>query len=390
MMMTWVGCLLAVCGAGKADLDADIVARSVVDMGNTARLQCVMAKARRGEPVTIGVIGGSITQGALASAPEKCWGALTADWWRAAFPKAQVTFVNAGIGATCSDLGAHRVGSHLLSKKPDVVVVEYAVNDAINPLAAETLEGLLRQILCTPNTPAVILFFTMGKDGNSRQEEHVRVGRHYGLPMASLKDALWPEVQSGRIPWTDFEADDVHPNDLGHHYSAQLIGGLLDRVKVALAPDDQSIATIPPIPAPLISDLFEHTQLYNAASITPSRNEGWEKTAEDPFFGAGWKAIQPGSVIEFEIEGKAVSLLTWRIKGPMGRAEAWVDNGQPIKLEGWFDATWGGFMPFQLMARDLNPGKHTLHVRLLEERDAQSTGNAFQIHAVMSAGLARP
>ena len=26
--------------------------------------------------------------------------------------------------------------------------------------------------------------------------------------MVSMKDALWPEIQAGRIAWTDFEADD--------------------------------------------------------------------------------------------------------------------------------------------------------------------------------------
>ena len=47
--------------------DPTIIARSQVSPGDTARLGRVLAKARRGEGVTIGVIGGSITQGTKAS-----------------------------------------------------------------------------------------------------------------------------------------------------------------------------------------------------------------------------------------------------------------------------------------------------------------------------------
>lgn len=382
---TLVGIVLFACGAADVELPTPVVERSLVSLGDTARFQHAMSKARRGEPVTVGVIGGSITAGAAASTPEKCWGALTADWWRRSFPQSKVTFVNAGIGATCSDLGAHRVGRHLLDKKPEVVIVEYAVNDGINPLTEETLEGLLRQIMTSASQPAVALFFTLDKGGKNRQEEHGRVGRHYGLPMVSLRDALWPEVQEGRLAWTDFEADEVHPNDLGHSYSAQLLSALFERIKGDL-PDDTKLSAIPPLPVPLVSDLFEHTVLCTADTLVPTHNEGWEKGPDDSLFGAGWKTDRPGSLLEFSVQGEAVSVLFWRIKGPMGRAEAWVDDLAPVLLEGWFSADWGGYTPFQLVARDLASGKHTLHVRLLDERSPESTGNEFQLRAVMTAG----
>jgi lysophospholipase L1-like esterase len=115
-----------------------------------------MAKAQRGEKITVAVIGGSITAGAKASVPGKRYGNLVADWWRETFPKAEVAFVNAGIGATGSNYGALRASRDLLSHRPDFVVVEYSVNDGDTQEAAETLEGLIRQILSQPNTPAVV------------------------------------------------------------------------------------------------------------------------------------------------------------------------------------------------------------------------------------------
>ena len=49
--------------------EGNLFARSLVGTGDFARLQQALAKARRQEPVTVAVIGTSITQGALASRP---------------------------------------------------------------------------------------------------------------------------------------------------------------------------------------------------------------------------------------------------------------------------------------------------------------------------------
>jgi len=367
--------------------EAAILQRSLVDMGNTARLQHALAKARRGEPVVVGVIGGSITAGARASKPELSWGNLAAKWWTDTFPQSKVTFVNAGIGATCSDLGAHRLQAHLLDRHPDVVMVEYAVNDAINPMAAETLEGLVRRTLKQPEEPAVMLLFTMDNKGNNTQQAHAEIGKRYGLPMASFRDALWPEVEAKRIAWTDIEADEVHPNDRGHAYCARFMTDICAKVLKDL-PADKNLPTIPVLPEPATANLFEDAGFYCADTITPAKNEGWELFT-DPgfgsFFGKGWKTSKPGSTLEFPVEGRAVSLLFYRIKGAMGIAQAQVDDKPPVKMDAWFSADWGGYVPFQLVARDLAPGKHTLRVTLLNEKNPESTGNEFHINAVLLA-----
>ncbi len=386
-----ISCLLAVvltlpllCFAQD---EAAILKRSLVDMGNTARLQHVLAKARRGEPVVVGVIGGSITAGAMASKPELSWGNLAAKWWTDTFPQAKITFVNAGIGATCSDLGTHRLQAHLLDKHPDIVMVEYAVNDAINPMAAETLEGLVRRILKEPNEPAVMLLFTMDNKGNNTQQAHAEIGKLYGLPMASFRDALWPEIEAKRIAWMDIEADVAHPNDRGHVYCAQFMTDICARVLKDL-PADKDLPALPALPEPKTANLFETAGFYNADTITPTKNEGWEAFTDPAFgsfFGKGWKTAAPGSTLEFPVEGKAVSLLFYRIKGAMGIAQARVDDQPPVKMDAWFSADWGGYVPFQLVARDLAPGKHTLRVTLLDEKNSESTGNEFHINAVLIA-----
>jgi hypothetical protein len=130
--------------------------------------------------------------------------------------------------------------------------------------------------------------------------------------------------------------------------------------------------------------------MKNARTLTPTRNDGWE-VFEDPgfgpFFGKGWKSTQPGSTIAFDVEGTAISVLFYRVKGATGIAEAQVDGTAPVRLDAWFAATWGGYTPFQLIARDLKPGAHHLRIKLLDDKNPESTGHEFRIHSVMTAGL---
>jgi lysophospholipase L1-like esterase len=402
--------LIGICSGPAETVDIAALSRpTLLATGDTARIQQVFARARRGEPLTVAVIGGSITGGAVASAPTNSYGSRVAAWWQQAFPKAEIKFVNAGIGATGSDYGAFRAKRDLLIYRPDFVVVEYAVNDPNAKESAETLEGLLRQILKQPNQPAVVLLFMMSQGGNNAQEWHSQVGAHYGLPMVSFRDALWPEIKAGRLKWDAVMADVVHPNDLGHECAAGFITNLLkhgssggNETRISpptvRSPKDQSLvtsaATIPglgfrkpgavkPLPAPLFTDVYEHVTLLEAADLKPLKNEGWafDKGTQS------WRSDKPGSVLEFEIKGRAIHSMHFIVKGPMGKAKMQVDDAPPVIRDAWFDQTWGGYRSTQVLARDLKPGPHRVRIELLEEKNSGSDGHEFRLLGLGAAGV---
>ncbi len=365
-----------------ADFDeTGLFTRSLVASGDTARLQRALAKARRGEAVTVAVIGGSITQGARASKPEFRYGDQVAAWWRKTFPNAKIKFINAGIGATGSNYGALRAKRDLLSHQPDFVIVEYAVNDGNTRACAETLEGLLRQILREPNQPAVVLLFTMNKAGGNAQEWHAKVGAYYGLPMVSFRDALWPEIKADRLKWTDVEADEVHPNDRGHEYCARFVTRLCDD-KLKSLPADDRMPAVPPLPAPLFSDLFERASLFEADTLKPVANQGWTFDATRQC----WKSEQPGSVMECELEGEVILIMDYHVRKPMGKAKVQVDDLPPVVRDAWFDQTWGGYRQTTELARGLKPGKHRVRIELLAEKNPQSDGHEFRLLGLGAAG----
>jgi len=363
------------------------LSRSVVDVGSPIRIRQALARARRGEPVTIGVIGGSITQGAKASTPDRRWGEQVGAWWRERFPQSQIRFVNAGIGATGSNLGAHRVQADLLAAKPDFVVAEYAVNDPDTPLTAETLEGLLRQILASPSQPGMMLLFTMSRGGNNCQARQIPVGKHYGLPMVSFRDAMWPEIEAGRMKWDDLIADEVHPNDVGHKLCADFVTAVLDDL-LAHLPEDAALLPISPLPEPLYTDLFQFTALHNAATLKPATNQGWTLEEKGPF-GPVWVADAPGSILEYRLSGEQFTLIFHRIRKDMGRIKVTLDDLSPAVFDAWFSGTWGGYSAPGVLPRVPN-GEHRLRIELLADKAVESGGTHFVLQSILIAGHPTP
>lgn len=372
----------------KSATDPAIIARSLVSMGNTARIQHALAKARRGEPIVVGTLGGSITAGAAASQTQFNYPNRVAQWWRDHFPSVSVTLVNAGIGATCTDLGAHRAKSDLLYANPDFVIVEFSVNDYTFPLNQETMEGVVRQILAQPNAPGLLMLFMMSDNGGNQQSWHAPVGTHYNLPMVSYRDALWPEIQAGRLRWTDISPDTVHPNDRGHQYAAEFVGALLDQVLASL-PADSGLPSIPALPAPLVSDLFTHTAYWKAATISAAENKGWSLGPEMAPYGKCLQATVPGSTLVVDFYGTTASILYYNVHGNMGIIRAQVDNQPEVIVDAYYEPTWGGWNPFRLIAHNLKYGQHRLSIELLEAKNPKSQGNLFKLNAVMIAGTDR-
>ena len=370
-------------------LTEDHVKRSLVAAGDPAPFQRLFAKIRTGQPCTLGFIGGSITTGAKSEGHEFSWPKLVHNWFAATFPDTTFTYVNAAVGATGTDFGSHRVQKDLLDKSPDAVFVEFAVNDGRSPDCMPTLEGMLRQILKSPRHPAVAMLFTMASGGNNAQQWHAQVGNHYRLPMVSFRDAYWPDIEAGRIPWERLIADSVHPNREGHALCADLV---IAQLKAMLADFPEGAPSPAPAPAglpgPLTNDLYEYTAMYTANDLTASRNEGWSVTDEGRVarFGKGWVADKPGSVLEFELEGRVFTILFHRIKRDMGRVAVQIDGGERKVFDAWFDQTWGGYSARGAMP-PCKAGVHRLRIELLDEKSAESNGHLFELQAILAAGL---
>jgi lysophospholipase L1-like esterase len=362
--------------------DMEAINNGVLNKGNIYRIQRVMKKAMKGESVTVGFLGGSITQGCLASTPQESYAYLVYKWWRGKFPKAQLEYVNAGIGGTNSQFGVARAQEDLLSKKVDFTVVEFSVNDDNNDHFLETYEGLIRRLYFDESAPAVLIVNSVRYDnGQNAEDIHYRVAKHYGIPCVSMKPTLYAGVLDGTYTSRDISADDLHPNDRGHRLMADVINGFLDEVYTDIQDGNiyRSNLELVSRKEPLTPNAYEKSLRYqngNSGEVIKSNNGFIPDTTPQndirDMFRKGWTAAKKGATISFKVEGCCIGVQYRKsVVQPTPVAEAVIDGDtlNPITLDGNFDETWGDCLCLETLAEHLPYGTHTVDITIKETHD---------------------
>lgn len=365
--------------------------RSAYVKGNFARFERLWTRLERGEPCRIGVIGGSITEGARATKREYQWGSRFAEGWRRAFPKSKIEFFNAGIGATGSDIGAFRLQRDVLAKKPDVVAVEFSVNDSNNKARAESYEGLVRQLLKAPGDIAVILLGMVGQGGDNSQLWHGKVAAHYGIPYVSYRDALYyPYVKEGTVKWTDISPDTIHPNDVGHAYAAALVNWTLAEHYRAWKTEGRPAAAVSALPSPLFGTRYDKGEFRLIKDAKIVLNEGFFPL-KDHCWGEGLACTNANGKLTFEVEGATVALLYRCGCKPFnwGKICVKIDGETIVGALDCFRDQWWWYTPSLFLCRD-KPGKHLVEVTTLAEKCEKSNGFGCHLTGLLISDSVTP
>lgn len=337
------------------------------------------AKAGTGE-LRVAYLGGSITAA-------EGWRPLMTTYLREQWPTVTIHEINAGLPGTGSDLGACRVGPDVLAHKPDLVFVEFAVNDNAAPpeQIERTMEGIVRQVLranpatdlcfvytlSTPNLPEL----TAGRLNPSAQAME-RVADRYGIPTVAFGFEVAKRVAAGELIFKGtaedgakaFSLDGVHPTASGHRVYLEVLRRAWPELLKASGARG-------PLPEPLRPDNWERAE---QRALTDKMRQGdWQKVAlDDPNLRGStkalltdtWRASTPGAALEFEFTGTRLGLLG--IAAPdNGSFTVRVDDGEPVSGT-FFDAyvttsfcrqkSW--FYP-----QPLTPGRHRVRVELINE-----------------------
>lgn len=356
--------------------------RAVVSEGNKARLAKAMKKAANGEDITVGVIGGSITQGSSATDHNNCYAELFHKYWVEKFPQSNVNFVNAGIGGTNSYLGVHRVDTQLLDSKPDAVIVEFSVNDTDKLMNKYSYDSLVRKILNCDSQPAVMLLFTTQEDGTSLWETHKEIGAAYDLPMLSYRAAVYPEVSAGTLDWKDISPDNIHPNDEGHKLIGQLVSRYLDSVYDDLDNIDDSDVSFD-TPA-YTADYYKDAKMLGASDITPQEISGFEQGGNSVYpelFPDNFVTEGEG-YLKFETECKCLGFFYLKkVDGKGGKYDVYVDGERKGTLDADFKGGWGNYGETQQILISKDSEKHTVEIKLAEG----STNTSLTILGIMES-----
>lgn len=366
--------------------------RAVVNVGNTYNIQKLMERAEAGEELTIGFLGGSITQGSGASNANKCYAKLVYDWWCETYPQAKFTYVNAGIGATTSQFACARVEDDLLSHAPDFVVIDFSVNDEGSNFYDETYESLINLILdgAGEDTAIMVLNMVQYNNGINAQLIHNETAKAYDIPAVSMKDSIYKEITFGRLKAEDVSADMLHPNDKGHAYGAEIITYFLQKVK-----DGTYHSDAPAVRPQASENLISRTsKRYDSRNTEPGLNgfvkdEAAQNGVAD-IFKNGYTAKNEGDSIVFEnIYGSRISLQyrkTNKLGAPLAVAVIDGKEEAAVALDGNYPDGWGDWLYLHNIADGLDPNvPHTVEICITE-----GAAKDFYLVSVIAAGGQEP
>lgn len=358
---------------------------SRLNEGNKARLAKVVKKAQGGEDITVAYLGGSITQGTSAG-NDLCYAKLTSNWLQEQFPDITVNYINAGIGATGSYIGVHRADRDVIANNPDLVFVEFSVNDTTENTQRNinSYDSLLRKLWNSASSPALICIGMTQQNGTSFQEQHAAVAKSYDLPFISYKDAILHVIDKGFIDWTDISDDNIHPNVPGHKILADLIDSYIGEV-IANA-DSIDTAAESDFSTAYTDDIYKDATLLTPANLEPTEMVGFTKQ-DDNFgnFNGYWRMVAKdgkydGAKLSFEITAKTIGLFYGEMVRRGGQFEVAIDGETVATVDGNFPNGWGNYVEAVELKSFEESGTHKVEIIPVEgTTTAQINISAFAI-----------
>ncbi len=297
-----------------------------------AGLGNVQAKLNAGETVKIAYLGGSITAA-------NGWRPKSREWFAKQYPNAKIEEIHAAIGGTGSDLGVFRLQRDALSHNPDLLFVEFAVNDggAAPEQIWKAMEGIVRQTWRhNPKTDICFVYtFAVGQEKFLEQGECPRsasamelLADHYGIPSVNFAKRIVELNQAGKLIYKQdtptaegvirFSQDGVHPLDEGH----QIYRDVLAEAWPAMTTEKQPVDHSAQLETAFIADNWEAAKMIpiDATMLTGEwealpENEGLGKSFGNRL-GKIWHSGTPGSRLTFRFQGSLLKI--YDLVGPNG------------------------------------------------------------------------
>lgn len=356
-------------------------------IGGEVGLGRTWERLARNKELVIGYFGGSITEGAGASkADQTSWRAITTTWFKTKYPGAKISEINAAIGGTGSELGAFRCRRDLLSKHPDLVFIEFAVNDSKFPeeIQIAAMEGIVRQIWSdNRNAEIVFVYTTMkGAEAYSKDGELMsmrcqqRIANYYGIPEVNVGKALLDAMKAGKGDWETLTKDGTHPVDAGYAIYAEKVAEFLESHR-----NDRPQQPVA-LPHPLSGDPYEHVQMVDAWEVQAG---GWIKENQSLANRLPHRisSCTPGSELVFPFSGNAVGVY-WLMAGDGGNVEYSIDNGPVCTAASWDrHAANCDRAYYKMLGSGLPNGPHTLRLKVAGTKSEQSRGYWIRIGAFL-------
>ncbi|OXG45645.1 hypothetical protein C359_00332 [Cryptococcus neoformans Bt120] len=420
------------------ELGVDNVQRALSYVGTNARLRRVLAKLRRGERLTVGVIGGSVSRGFgidrepgyTPNTPTNL-NRIVFDRLNSLFPapngvkvgesgrkENMNSYISGAVGGVGTDYFSLCYGEHLPDDM-DLVLIELAINDEVLIRNINSYELLVRSLLDLPNAPAIMNLQVFALNFNTITnggDMHLGIAQFYDLPVISLRNAAYRSVLQNEslIPEYFFvsekgEIDTRHISRKGHNLMGRLGAAYIE---TQLCEMEKFVASIPgadsmtidqlyplePIPRMQVNMRYDKDvviptikpQCFPANGkknpLVPVTNEGWRNW--------NWKekhyliSDTPGSRVTFNLTTAIGNIEIHYLRSyqyNLGSAKCWIDEDvdKAVRLDGYWKEHYN-IGRAATIGSNLTPGEHKLTCELLNETADPSGGKEFRLISVMS------
>lgn len=336
----------------------------------------------------VAFLGGSITYNGG-------WRDSICNYLQQKFPDTDFDFIAAGIPSTGSTPAAFRFEQDVLKNGTvDLLFEEAAVNDDSNGRSAEEMirgmEGIVRHTrIVNAKCDVIIMHFVdPGKMDEYRKDEtplviqqHEKVAEHYNVSTLNLAKEVMQRIDAGEFDWEN-DFINLHPSPFGQGIYAHSMIQFLDD---EFAKDyTQTEITAFELPGKLDEFCYASGKLI---SPNPRKKiKGWKmhknwKPEKGSNTRKGFVNVPmlvgeyPGKIIKFQFKGTTVGITV--AAGPDAGVIEYSIDDQPWQKQDLF-TRWSKslYLPwFYTLESGLKNRKHTLQIRMMEEKNDESTGN---------------
>lgn len=318
------------------------------------------------EDFNVVFLGGSITNGAGASTYENSYVHIVGEYLKNLYKNRKVNIINSGVNGTGSAFGLFRLKKDVIDKKPDLVFIEFAVNDRIESsnYAAVTMEGILSQLSRLEPEPAVVLLVTPTGLADACGSVHKRISYYYGVPVIDIQDYVFKHIGMDEYTWKDISIDNLHPNNRGHNIYAECI---VDAIKKNL-----DIINVKPL---YRIDTIMGCSFRNTDIVSYEKAEFYghwrEEQIDMPQMKIAAVSDAVGDFMEFKFKGRCIAITTLLSDE---------NGGADINIDGvnYFLDLYRNSKPSFMMAINifnLSDDYHDMIIKVSNRKNRNSKGN---------------
>ncbi|MBQ1222959.1 MAG: SGNH/GDSL hydrolase family protein [Oscillospiraceae bacterium] len=327
-------------------------------------------------------LGGSITVGGAASDYSLSWASRTYNKIAEPLFNNNCTMLNASLSGTGSFIAAVRLGQHVLPYKPDMVFIEFAVNDyyeakSDKELVVSSLDYIVRSLIAV-NPKVVIVFVYTSFSGKNAAETHGIVAKHYNIPEIDFQSPMAEKIAADQKSWSDYMPDGVHPNDEGHLFYANIAAEAILRDKerfltpTKLAPSLATYSFCDPKILLASSEIEQNGFVCAAANDMENLKHLPETVVRQALY-----AEKAGASVKVKFTGTHFAIYH-RINAKMGCVSVAIDGENVGKLDCYYkyaDPEISGEYCCFFRRNGLPQGEHIAEITVLDEKNENSTGN---------------